>query len=70
MTVKTLAKRSSQNIYQDLRLISAQLGEDVVCMIAAKCLSTRLEAGEWDEVKNQLSPKHMRKLLNELKGGK
>lgn len=63
-------KTDAHTIFEDLQMISAQLGVDVVCMIAAKCLHTHLVAGEWDEIKKQLEPKQIRKSLTELKGGK
>lgn len=54
-------------IYADLLLISAQLGNGVACMIAARSLSILLQPGDWQEIKNQLITENIRTELNKLK---
>jgi len=58
---------SAAEIYQDLLLISAQVGNGVVCMIAAKSLYDKIQPGEWDEIKKQFIPENIKKELDKLK---
>jgi hypothetical protein len=71
-TLKPKSNPSSAEIYQDLLLISAQLGEAVVCMIAAKSLFDKLQPGEWEKIKSQLIPTNIKNELAKIKseGGK
>jgi hypothetical protein len=57
---------AAAEIYADLLLISAQLGNGVACMIAARCLSVGLQPGDWHEIKNQLLPENIRMELDKL----
>jgi hypothetical protein len=64
MSVK---KPTAAIIFMDLELISAQLGNGVACMIAAKCLHDKLQPGEWEIIKTQLIPENIKKELEKLK---